>query len=389
MSKMRSLFLAAIALVAGIAFTSMKAEAYKVNDNNEIYGYTVLNAIVNEDAYKAGTTTQSDDQKTSAFGFQFKYMRVGFKGNMADKMLGYNINLDAVSGTATLVEGWLTLAPMDMLDINVGQLRYMANYEASIQSGSTLQNFDASYGLDKIDKNLTALASNTRDRGLEIHLKKLGGMADIRITATNGVSQTSEVGGSYTGAKTVFSNGFGDAMYTGMVILKPIEGLRLNAAYGWNKHDKAVVKGAASSTSADLTTGKVTTTSSDAVVDVDRKTYSVGGEFNLADLGLWIDGEYGNLTTDAKDTLMSDIEMKAGYARIGYFVLPKTAELVGRWESFDYTAKDVQKEKLTGYSITANYYIDKATVSLEYSKRDIDGTSDDPASVRARFRLKY
>ncbi|MBI4666317.1 MAG: hypothetical protein HY751_07915 [Nitrospinae bacterium] len=382
----------AFAMMAAITLTTNGAYAFKVNDNNSVGGYATVWGILDESAFNTATDSSGEKGKDKSFGFQIKQMRLGAKGDLADKVLGYNVLFDGSGSNSSVafVEGWITLRPLgDVLDINIGQMRPYGTYEVGITSGGKIENLDVyQAGKKQMTSFLADSGNNTRDRGVELVFKKLGGMADLRITATNGYGNNGDVGGSISGSKAIWANGTMDAAYTAALILTPVEGLRINAGYGINKHENAVVN--VTSSTADLTTGAVSSSSSKVVVDLDRSMYSVGAKLDVKDLGLWIDGEYAALKGADKDTLAGGYEVKGYYARLGYFLVPNTLELIGRYQGWDeIKSKGASEKKNTGYDLGVRLHVDAFVFTLEYEKQDLDGTSDDPTRLAFRTVLYY
>ncbi|MBI5815866.1 MAG: hypothetical protein HZB29_09685 [Nitrospinae bacterium] len=402
MSKMRRLVVAAMALAAAVTFTPVKASAFKVNDNNDVYGYTTMWGILDESAFNTAKDSSGEKGKDKSFGFQLKQARLGAKGNMADGVLGYAVLFDGAgssgSGTGTtsnvaFVEGWATVRPLGKnFDINIGQFRPYGSYEVGVVSGADIVNLDVFAAGSKQMAGFLAGSNNTRDRGIEFVVKNIAEIATLKISATNGYGNNGDVGGSLSGSKAIWSNGMLDAAYTAALIVKPFEGFRLNAGYGMNKHDNAVVNlnSYSGTVGSDGTAVTVTNSNSKTVVDLDRKMYSAGFELDLHDAGLWIDGEYASLKADDKDTLKPGYEVKGWYLRAGYFLLPKTLELVACYEAAEETAKTgAEKDKETQYMLAARYHLDKLVFTLEYEKRDYDNSNDDPTRLAFRTVLKY
>ncbi|MBI5816339.1 MAG: hypothetical protein HZB29_12095 [Nitrospinae bacterium] len=402
MNRLKKMVAYGAAVAAFCAISPKDASAFKVNDNNEVYGYSTMWGILDENAYNHAVDANGDKGKDKSFGFQLKQARLGAKGNMADGVLGYNVFFDGsgsigsgtgASSSAFLVEGWATIRPIGKdFEINIGQFRPYGSYEVGVISGSAIPNLEEFVAGKTQITNFLAGSNNTRDRGVEFAVKNIADMATVKISATNGYGNNGDVGGSLSGGKAIWSNGFGDAAYTAAIIAKPIDGLRINAGYGINKHDNAVVNLNAYSGAVGDDGSAVTVSNSNTktVVDIDRMMYSAGFEFNMADLGLWIDGEYAALKTGDKDTLLPGYEIKGWYGRVGYFVLPKALEVYGAYQAYDTTKKTgATATKDSQYAIAARYHLSNLAFTLEYAKRDIDGTSDDPARVAFRTVIKY
>ncbi len=400
MRKIREIVVMVFALAA-ITFTATGAQAYKVNDNNEIYGYSTIWAVLDENSFAGDDSTQTstgDKGKDKSFGFQAKQFRLGGRGSLADGLLGYNLLFDGAgsisSNSATqLVEGWITVRPFGKdVNINIGQFRPYANYEVGVESGSKIDNLDTYKAGASQTSNFFIGSNNTRDRGVELVVNKIADMIQLRLSATNGYGNNGDVGGSVSGSKAILSNGSGDAAYNVGLIVTPFEGLRLNAGYGMNKHENAVAT--ASTTNCTLGSDGTTITcssgSSSTVADIDRTVFSAGGKLALKDLGLWIDAEYASLTAADKDTTKPGYKVNGYYARVGYYVIPKALDVYGRYQAWNETSKTGASEKKnTGYDINLRYVVDKFTFTAEYEKQDLDGTSDDPVRVGLRTVLVY
>lgn len=366
-----------LALVAAIAFAAPQAQAFKVNDNNEVYGYSTFWGILSEDYFAGKSVTQEssgDKGKDTVMAFKIKQARLGAKGKMADGLLSYNVLFDGAgaSSMVAFVEGWVTVTPIENFDINLGQFRPYGNYEVGVESGGKIDNLDTFKAGALQTSNFLALSNNTRDRGIEFVVKKLADVATLKVSVTNGLGNTGDGGGTISGG-TVGGNAAFDAAYTVALIATPMEGLRLNAGYGLNKHENAVTSGDGA-----------------AVVDVDRSMYSIGGKLSLADIGLWLDAEYASLKNADKDTLKSGYEVKGYFARVGYFIIPKALDIFARYQGWDTKASaSASEKKNTGYDVNLRYRVDTFAFTLEYEKQDLDGTSDDPARVAFRTVLYY
>jgi hypothetical protein len=402
MRKISKILMMVIALAA-ITFTATGAQAYKVNDNNEIYGYSTVWAILDENSFAAKNSTQTgtgDAGKDKSFGFEAKQLRLGARGNMADGFLGYNLLFDGAgsitSNSATqIVEGWMTVRPIGQtLDINIGQFRPYGNYEVGIESAGKIENLDVYKAGSLQTASYLVLANNTRDRGVEFVVNKIADIAQLRISATNGIGNNGDVGGSASGStRGILSNGMGDAAYNAALIVTPFEGLRLNAGYGMNKHENAVTSPAVTSTCTVGSDGKTVTCtagSSSAVADIDRTVFAAGGKLSLGDLGLWLDAEYSALKAADKDTLKPGYEVNGYYARIGFYVIPKALDVYARYQAWNETAKTgATQMKHSGYDVNVRYKVDNFIFTAEYEKLDLDGTSDDPVRVALRTVLFY
>ena len=366
-----------LALVAAIAFAAPQAQAFKVNDNHQVYGYSTFWGILNEDNFAGKSVTQEssgDKGKDTVMAFKIKQARLGAKGKLADGLLGYNVLFDGAgaSSMVAFVEGWVTITPFENFDINLGQFRPYGSYEVDVTSGSKIDNLDTYKAGDSQSKKFLVLSNNTRDRGIEFVVNKLADIATLKVAVTNGLGNTADGGGTISGG-TVGGNAAFDAAYTVGLIVTPMEGVRLNAGYGLNKHENAVTSG-----------------SDAAVVDVDRTKYSVGGMLNLKDVGVWADAEYAALKSADKDTLLPGYESKGYYVRAGYYLIPKALDIYARYQGWDeISATGAKEKKNTGYDIALRYQVDTFAFTLEYEKQDKDGTSDDPARLAFRTVLIY
>ena len=400
MRKFRELLTVAVALAA-IIFTATGAQAFKVNDNNDVYGYSTVWTILDENSFSGSHSTQTgtgDTGKDKSFGFTVKQLRLGAKGNMADGLLAYNLLFDgagSISGSSAtqIVDGWMTVRPFGKtVDINLGQFRPYGNYEVGIESGSKVDNLDTYKAGSAQTSNFLIGSNNTRDRGVELVVNKIADMIQLRVSATNGYGNNGDMGGSLSGSRGILANGSGDAAYNVAVIATPFEGLRLNAGYGMNKHENAVTT--ASKTNCTLgDDGKTITCASataSTVADIDRSLYSAGGKLALKDLGLWLDAEYSSLKAADKDTLKPGYEVNGYYARLGYYVIPKTLDIYARYQAWNEKSKTGAAEKKhSGYDVNVRYVVDKFAFTAEYEKQDLDGTSDDPVRVALRTVLIY
>jgi hypothetical protein len=406
MRKISKILMMVIALAA-ITFTATGAQAYKVNDNNEVYGYSTIWAILDENSFHGKESTQAvtgDAGKDKSFGFEAKQLRLGARGNMADGMLGYNLLFDgagSITGNSAtqIIDGWITVRPLGKdVDINIGQFRPYGGYEVGIESGGKIDNLDTYKAGGLQSSTFLVGANNTRDRGVEFVVNKIADVMQLRLSATNGVGNNGDVGGSASGSgRGILSNGMGDAAYNAAVIVTPFDGLRLNAGYGMNKHENAVTSPAASpktdcTLGADGTTITCTssTSSSSLVADIDRTLFSAGGKLDLSDLGLWIDAEYSSLKGADKDTVKPGYQVTGYYARVGFYVIPKALDVYARYQAWNETAKTGAAEKKnTGYDVNVRYKVENFAFTAEYEKQDLDGTSDDPVRVALRAVLTY
>ena len=396
-----SAFLTVAFAIAAITFSATGAHAFKVNDNNDVYGYSTVWTILDENSFSGKSATQTgtgDAGKDKSFGFSVRQLRLGAKGGMADGLLAYNVLFDgagSISGSSAtqIIDGWMTIRPFGKdVDINLGQMRPYGGYEVGITSGGAIDNLDTYKGGALQTSNFFIGANNTRDRGVEFVINKIADMIQLRISATNGYGNNGDVGGSLSGSRGILANGSGDAAYNVGVIATPFEGLRLNAGYGMNKHENAV----ATSSKTDCTLGSdgktITCASATAstVADIDRTLYSAGGKLALKDIGLWIDAEYSALKAADKDTIKPGYEVNGYYARVGYYVIPKTLDVFARYQAWNEKAKTgASDKKHSGYDVNVRYVVDKFTATLEYEKQDLDGTSDDPVRVALRTVLFY
>jgi hypothetical protein len=398
MRKITKILMMVIALAA-ITFTATGAQAYKVNDNNEVYGYSTIWTILSEDSFSGKSSTQAvtnDKGADKSFGFSARQLRLGARGSIADGFLGYNLLFDGAgnaSGNSVtqIIDGWMTLRPFGpSVDINIGQFRPYGNYEVGIESGGKIDNLDTYKAGALQTSNFFPLANNTRDRGVEFVVNKIAEIIQLRISATNGVGNNGDVGGSASGSRGIVSNGSGDAAYNAALIVTPFEGLRLNAGYGMNKHENAVATVYSTSCTAG-TDGAITcASSSNAVVDLDRTLYSAGGKLMLKDLGLWIDAEYSALKAADKDTLKPGYEVNGYYARVGFYVIPKTLDVYARYQAWNEKSKTgATDKKHSGYDLNVRYQASGFALTAEYEKQDLDGTSDDPVRVALRTVLFY
>jgi hypothetical protein len=388
--------------LAAITFTATGAQAYKVNDNNEVYGYSTIFAILDENSYSGSSATQSgtgDKGKDKSFGFEAKQLRLGARGNLADGLLGYNLLFDgagSISGNSAtqIIDGWITLRPLGHdVDVNIGQFRPYGNYEVGVESGAKIDNLDTYKAGASQTSNFLIGANNTRDRGVELVVNKIAEIIQLRLSATNGYGNNGDVGGSVSGStRGILANGSGDAAYNMGIIVTPFEGLRLNAGYGLNKHENAV----ATSSTTNCTLGSDGTTitcasgTASTVADIDRTLYSAGGKLSLKDMGLWIDAEYASLTAADKDTIKPGYKVNGYYARVGLYLIPKALDVYARYQAWNETSKTGASEaKNTGYDVNLRYKVDNFAFTAEYEKQDLDGTSNDPVRIALRTVLTY
>lgn len=365
----------ASAMMAVIAFSSAPALAYKVNDDHQIFGLGQVWAVLSEDARNDAKAADDSDGQDSAFGFKAKRFRFGFKGKMVDGLVGYKIQTEFAGSSAGLKDYIMTLNP-GAVSIAIGQQKPYTNYDA-LRSASKLKNIERAAINRHAAASFFVTNNSFRDLGAFLKVKNLG-PATLLVSATNGTGAGSgrDVGGSISSG-AVFANGAGDAAYGVGVIVKLADGMvRLNGSYMMNKHDNVVLKD-------DKT----------AAADVNRSTYSAGFEVDLKNIGLWIDGEYVALTSDDEDFQLGGAETSGYYGRVGFWAMPKTLEVVARYENEDDKGvrAGTKDEAFSTKQITAgvNYYIDKNfKAQLEYAARDYE-EGDDDTSIRANFQVKF
>ena len=174
--------------------------------------------------------------------------------------------------------------------------------------------------------------------------------------------------------------------------MTPFEGLRLNAGYGMNKHENAVATSGTTNCTlgSDGTTITCASGTASTVADIDRTLYSAGGKLTLKDIGLWIDAEFSSLKAANKDTIKPGYEVSGYYARVGFYVIPKTLDVYARYQAWNEKSKTGAAEKKnTGYDVNMRYVVGNFAFTAEYEKQDLDGTSDDPVRVALRTVLIY
>ncbi len=368
MRKTKNMLILAIMAVAMIGFQSTPASAVEIADGHKLYGYYQLWASLSEDYENDAVADNGDEGEDTLFGFMERRARFGFKGKMADGMLGYNLFTEWANNSVSILDYWITVNPSDTISLRFGRFRPMYNYEGQITSSAGLQDMERS----QIGKNSSGYMfpmGSFRDLGAEIKIKTE--MAVIKIAVTNGVGNAKNaVGGGSFRPRSVRSNAMLDAMYSIGVIAKPAEGLVVHAGYAMNKHDNAV-----------LNTGD-----GDTVIDIDRTAYSAGLLYKH-ESGLWFDAEY-MFGARGKDDLDGEDETKGYFVRVGFWAVPKTLDLNVRYDVIEKGKDDPPSDTQT--TVAARYFVNKFVVTLEYAARDYESESkNDDTALRARFQLKF
>ncbi len=344
---MRRLFVAALAMVAAVAFTPVHASAnVKVSEAFQPGVQLQYWVLLDEDArYKV---SGGEDQ---AFGFYMKRNRFSMKGKVADGMIGYKVNVEAAGSSLTLKDMFGQVNMGGGLSVRIGQYKPFTNQEAA-SSSKKLANIERAMVVKSTAKAFYVNNNSFRDLGVQI-TKKIKGVGKFMLHVGNGLGAAGDgrdVGGKNSKGD-VTANAFGDVAIVFGVVLNPMKGLRINASYGSNQHDNAVV-------------GK------DTKVSIDRTIYSVGGKFSMGKTGLWLEGEYINFQSGSKDAA-GENEIKGYYVRAG-FKATKQLEALVRYESEE-VGKTNAKET-TGIAVGVNYYIHKLNkLQLEWYQKDPDG----------------
>ncbi len=374
---MRKIVAFGIAIAAMLAFVPSRAEAYKINDAHQIYGYGQVWLLLSEDA-KEGDTVQTaggDDGATTAFGFKDRRLRFGMKGDLMDRVAYYNVFLETAGGTAKLLDYWFGVRA-GAAYFQVGRFRPFVTWEVSMTNAAGLKNVDRDNGLTAITNNFYAQNAAWRDLGMLIgYGDRSKDPISFLFSVSDGTGANLAVGGDASGG-AVYSNAIGDAAYSFGVVAHLGHHAQLNAAYSINKHNGATLSG-----------------SEKTAIDIDRTVYSFGGEYEMLDGLLWVDAEYANLKAGSKDYAFADAELTAWYARIGFYLIPSRLELVGRFATEadkGIVHGDPHHEHTTDETeVTLNYYLGNAfKVQLEYATFSPDGESS-YNSIRSNWQIKF
>jgi len=365
----------AIAMIAAIACSPINALAYSVNDDHSIFGLGQVWVGLSEDAKNDAKAADGSDGTDSAFGFKAKRFRFGFKGKMVDGQIGYKIQTEFAGTSAGLKDYVMSVNPTDTASITIGQFKPFVTFDG-LRSAAKLKSIERAKAMKDVSGGFFLTNNSFRDLGASLKLKKLGPV-DLLISATNGTGagDARDVGGSVSSG-AVFANKAGDAAYSVGAIVNLADGMvRLNGSYSMNKHDNAVAK-------ADKTTA----------IYIDRTAYSAGFEVDLKDVDLWLDGEYASLDRGSDD-VSGEGSLTGYYVRAGFWIMPKTLEIVARYESED--DKGISKGTkddaytTTGISAGLNYYIEKNfKTQLEYVSFDPE-TGDSYGSIRANLQVTF
>jgi len=265
----------------------------------------------------------------------------------------------------------MSLHPMDdAVEVRLGRFRPFVTYEGGIAGSGGLPMMERSLAARKITGAYYPANFGWRDLGALVIIKKVGGMADLWLSVTNGVGGGGAGGGSYYRGQLVRTNDMGDAMYSVGVVAKPVKGLRLNASYSINKHDDVAL-------------------SDGTVPSFDRSGYSAGFEFK-SEMGLWLDGEYMFFERADKDA-SGETELKGWYVRAGYWVMPKTLQVTARYEMYEAGKTNSTEDKGMGLAIM--YKLSQFMFMLEYYSFDGEAgssyTDEDPTTLRGRFQVAF
>lgn len=353
---MKRFFVAALALVAAISFAApTNAFAAKVNDEFNPFLLLQTWVVVDEDSKVVDSAGED-----KAFGFQAKRIRPGFKGTVAGGMVDYKIMLETVGASNGLKDAYATIH-FGAFDLTVGQYKPFINFEG-YSSAAKLGNMERSKVARMVNGGIFAANNSYRDLGAKFTFNDLGGIAQVQLSITNGGGANGavrDVGGDVSGGD-ITSNAPGDVLLAVGVIAKPVDGLRINAAYANNKHD-----------------GLVANATGPDAINIDLTVYSVGAEFAVPGVGLVLDGEYSSLEDNN-----SDNETKGYYVRGTFNVLPKQLAVVAR-----FTAIDENNVEENAISAGLNYYIgDTFKAQAEYKNIDPDG-GDSYSAVRLNLQF--
>ncbi len=344
----------------------------KTSDNSfrmDIYGYGQFRYT-----YQSNDITAAEDLSN----FQVQRTRLGFKGYAGSDKLKYQLLLSASQSgeydKVSLLDGFVDYAPSKGCGIRAGQFKVPYSTSFTI-SASELQFIERT----QVDSNFRL----DRDNGVNLYGKLLDSMLTYNIGAYNGEgrNKSNPDNGMLYAARIMFEP-FGKYAYheSDNEISEKLT-LLVSAAY-------AVSSDQAGSTNTNLNARLAATAL--GISDVTGSNAFVGAKYR----GASIHGEYFNRVIDPQKSGVSNETAEGYYVQGGYFVMPKTVEVAGRYEYFD-PNKDAGSDLRQEYGLGVNYFVNnhRNKIQADFFKiRDEAGKTkvgEEDSRLRVQYQLAF
>lgn len=242
-----------LTLLGGLILPAGAAQAYKLNDRLEVYGYAQTWLTLYEQMEDARGLFQfpSGDEATDATtGFRLQRARIGVHAWFLRGIVGASLQLKA-EGDFGLLDVVAKVRPHRVIEIWIGQFKIPSTAENLADDRkqpfllkTRLSEFLADYGLSRTTYASSLFYGNrssSRDLGVGLKLEVKPGRRPIRafVMAGNGLGANLFISGNTQRGFLITNKG--QLFWAGRVEVEPVPGWLVLGGHGsYNQHDNVV-----------------------------------------------------------------------------------------------------------------------------------------------------
>jgi phosphate-selective porin len=296
---------------------------------------------------------QAFEEKAKDDGFDIRRARVDLRGNFTS-FFSYRLQAD-LAGSPKIVDAYGEIKLNDYLNITLGQFRIPFSLE-NLTSMNKFELIDFSQAVDAMTARGKDVIGNQNGRDIGVQLggtlikKGNTALVDYRLGVFNGSGIN--VADTANGTKDI----------AGRLIVNPLVGLSVGASY-YNGLGKAIKP------SADY-------------MGRSQARNRLGFEISYTTLRLSLKSEYIRGTDGST-------EKEGWYALAGYYIIPKTLQVVGKYDTFDpntSTDDNVSTHYVAGVNYNFNTW---SRIQAFYTYRDEQGASVNNNYFSVQYQIGF
>jgi len=296
---------------------------------------------------------QAFEEKAKDDGFDIRRARVDLRGNFTS-FFSYRVQAD-LAGSPKIVDAYGEIKLNDYFNITLGQFRIPFSLE-NLTSMNKFELIDFSQAVDAMTARGKDVIGNQNGRDIGVQLggalikKGNAALVEYRLGVFNGSGIN--VADTANGTKDI----------AGRLIVNPLEGLSVGVSY-YNGLGKAIKP------SADY-------------IGRSQARNRLGFELSYTTPRLSIKGEYIQGTDGST-------EKEGWYGLAGYYIIPKTLQVVGKYDTFD--PNTTTDDNITiNYVAGVNYNFNTwSRIQAFYTYRDEQGPSVDNNYFSVQYQIGF
>jgi phosphate-selective porin len=319
----------------------------------------------------------SDSDESDRGEFSVPRSRLIFSGHAFDPNVRYKLQVDfserTDDGGTALKDGWIEWGnPEYFYAVRAGQYKAPFGRQELTSSGD-LQFVDRTLVSDRFTPG--------RQVGAEVHGETEGGFFQYAAGMFNGDGED------------VMMNDVNGYMFVGRVAFNPM------GAFSLYEGDPDYTEDLGLSFGANYLYNPLGTDAGDAIFGepTKAKVNSVGLDAQMRFMGFSLLGEYfwREVSEDSSGVDLDDINDTGFYLQGGYFLIPETFEVAGRYGWFNVeNDNNDEDDDTTEWGIALSYYFEKHNhkIQFDFTRVDFDPDSGDDTAdniFRLQWQLKF